>query len=160
MMRALTQRRWAGRAAVVLVAVVAALAGTPAYGSDNADVTHFSISGSFANPCTGETISISGTGVHISKFSADTLHATSVFVWQNVSGVGASGTRYRFVQTGHSMSQSQPPSEGSPGVAISQFMAISEGSVDNFVLRATLRIIFANGRFVVFVETIETECRG
>jgi hypothetical protein len=146
--------------AALCAAAVAVAA--PARADNAAVVQQFPVIASFEHPCTGEMITFAGTSVFIlHQFSSDAagnhLHVTEAF--QGASAVSASGTLYRVVNASTG-GQQNPHRGGGPSTSTQSFQAISQGSTDNFVIKATFHITVANGEVTSHHESFATECRG
>ena len=128
-----------------------------------AEVVRFPMEATFESPCTGELITFSGTVVfvvHQETTANGGNHLSVAQAWQDVSAVSASGTMYRFVNTSTGMQQNPAPHGGGPFTTTQTFLAISQSSLDNFVIQTTAHETVANGEVVVEFENVTTECRG
>jgi len=148
-----------GFAALLVMAV--AVAAVPA-SANSATVYKNPVVGTFADPCTGETITLSGTVVNVvTQFTTDGVqHFAVEQAWQGVSAVGASGTMYRLINPSTGLEQVETDSStGSVVVRLSQeFMVISQGPLDNFVLRTSFLLVGSAGKLDVSKQTFTTEC--
>jgi len=114
------------------------------------------------NPCTGETLDITGTTQIITHTTTDATgaaHTTFHFSTQGVSGVSpTTGVTYRLVDTVNNATYDGPlPAVGS---ALSTFRLVGPGPGNNQVLSFQLHFtINATGEPTAFVLNQVNECR-
>lgn len=117
----------------------------------------------FPNPCTGETVVLTGKILvifHQTEDGAGGFHETLMLVPRGITATGTSGTRYRAVG-GHSDSFNTGPGRATTFTLTVMFSVVSEGGTDNFVGKATVHFtVNANGEPTAEVEEIRLECRG
>jgi hypothetical protein len=147
--------------AALLIMVVAVAAPASA---NSTTVYKNPVVGTFADPCTGETVALSGTVVNvISQFTNGGIsHLSGEQAWQGVSAVGASGTKYRLINssTGGEISETYSPTGSVVVHETQEFMVVSQGPLDNYVLRTSLLIVGSAGKLDVSKQTFTSECIG
>ena len=153
---------------VVLVAatvgLTAALAsGTAASAAQNAVIGTEPFEEAFPNPCTGETVLLTGELHVISHQSTDRAggyHEKFTVVPRGVTGTGASGTRYLAVGS-HSDVFNTGPGRATTFTLTVTFNVISTGGNGNFVSTVTVHLTEnANGESTAEVESFRTRCVG
>lgn len=117
----------------------------------------------FPNPCTGETITLTGEMVimvHDLDDAAGGFHETFTIVPHGVTAVGASGTQYRSIGA-HSDSFSTGTGRATTFSFSVAFLVVSEGGTDNFVAKATIHFtVNAKGDVTAELEGFRAECVG
>lgn len=117
----------------------------------------------FENPCTGETVTLTGEQVimvHQVDDGAGGFHETFTIHVHGITAVGASGTQYRSVGA-HSDSFSTGPGRAASFTFTVAFLVVSEGGTDNFLAKATVHVTTnANGEPTAEVVDFRAECRG
>jgi hypothetical protein len=117
----------------------------------------------FPNPCTGETITLTGEMVireHELEDGADGYHFRFMTVPRGIEAVGASGTRYRSVGA-HSDYFTAGPGRAETFSFTVAFLVVSLDGSDNFLAKATIHYtVNANGDPTAEFEEIRFECVG
>ena len=153
---------------IVLLAATAGLAaaiasGTAASAAQNAVIGTEPFEETFPNPCTGETVILTGELHVVSHQSTDRAggyHEKFTAVPRGVTGTGASGTRYRAVGA-HSDVFNTGPGRATTFTLTVTFNVISTGGADNFVSTVTVHFTEnANGESTAEVEHFRTRCVG
>jgi hypothetical protein len=117
----------------------------------------------FPNPCTGETVILTGEVLvilHQTEDAAGGFHEKFTLVPRGVTGTGASGTQYRAVGA-HSDAFNTGPGRATTFTLTVTFNVISKGGTGNFLSTATVHFtVNANGDPTAEVVEIRAECRG
>jgi hypothetical protein len=150
------------------VALLASLAlGLALAGTANADEAPLTftepVEEVFENPCTGETVTLTGEQVimvHELDDGAGGYHFKFTTVPHGVSGVGESGTQYHAIGA-HSDYFSAGPGRATTFTFTVMFLVVSEGGDDNFLAKATIYFkVNARGDVTAELEEIRFECVG
>jgi hypothetical protein len=150
------------------VALLASLAlGLALAGTANADEKPLmfteSVEEVFENPCTGETVTLTGEQVimvHQVDDGAGGFHEKFTIHVRGITAIGASGTTYRSVGA-HSDYFGTGPRRATTFSFTVTFLVVSEGGSDNFLAKATIHFTAnANGDPTAEFEKIRAECRG
>lgn len=117
----------------------------------------------FENPCTGETITLTGEMMimeHEVDDSAGGSHFKFTIHVGGITAIGASGTEYRSVGA-HSDYTSSGPGRAETFTFTISFLVISEGGTDNFLAKPTIHFtVNANGEPTADVFKFEAKCVG
>jgi hypothetical protein len=117
----------------------------------------------FDNPCTGETITLTGEQVivvHELDDSAGGYHLKFTIHVQGITAVGESGTQYRSVGA-HSDYFGTGSGRATTFSFTVAFLVVSEGGADNFLAKATIYVtVNAKGQVTTVSEDIRAECVG
>lgn len=117
----------------------------------------------FPNPCTGETITLTGEMVimvHDIDDAGGGFHETFTVVPHGITAVGASGTEYRSIGA-HSDSFSTGTGRATTFTLSVAFLVVSEGGTDNLVAKGTVYFTLnAKGDVTAEFEGIRADCLG
>lgn len=149
-----------------LLTLVAALACATLAPAANADAAITTTSNEtvpidfIATSCSGETVIISGESHVLVHTTSNDNHTTfETHIQFNLSGEGASGTRYVADETVDSITNGGVGAQ--TFTSVGQLNLVSQGSADNLVVRTTIHVtVNANGEITSTSFEFTTECRG
>jgi hypothetical protein len=117
----------------------------------------------FENPCTGETVTLTGEQVimvHQVDDGAGGFHEKFTIHVRGITAIGASGTQYRSVGA-HSDSFSIGAGRATTFTFTVAFLVVSEGGSDNFLAKATIYFkVNASGDVTAERDDLRVECVG
>jgi hypothetical protein len=156
------------RLIVVPIAVLALFAALDpvetAWASTPAQIAHIPIDNTFVAPCTGETVSITGTlqvVTHVLDDSGGGVHGTVNASLQNVRGMSGDGVRYRAVGALVGVISTSGRSEQAVSHQVDVMNLISQGSAPNLVFVAVFHITFdGTGAITADFTQLNIACRG
>jgi hypothetical protein len=145
---------------LMLVAVLAT-AGWSSVLADRPEQIDSTVSHTVANPCTGDSITFSGTLHHVVRKQTDDsrLRLSLASNTQDVSGLGASDTHYQLLQAGD-FTIDNP--RGRHDLSLTEdFPVTSQGASSDFLLHLALRVTTdADEEVTVTVNGLSAECRA